>query len=339
MSLPRILFVGDGWLGSNARSMATGMRSVVPEVVTVDTTKVSRPRRLSPQWFYTRGVGKRFPRDVARVHQMIEKITRTWKPDVLFAFKTIHLDQQRLLDLNIPIKIHYSADDVSNLSNVTSSYLRYESEWDIIVTTKRYNLPELCARGVKNPLAVWSAYDPAWHHPVPRRRLEEYEVGFIGNMRPDRRDLIEAVARQFKHGMLITGPGWLRNAELHRSGCVIRNGAYGEEFSFSVASCQANLVLLNSDNRDTHTCRSFEVPASGGLFVGERTSEHEFLIEDGKCGFLFNGQDELFDVLSKVRENPLQAKRMAVRGQKAIVSGKNTYADRAAEILSFAGLL
>ena len=69
------------------------------------------------------------------------------RPQLLLAFKSIHLDQDRLLSLPVPIKVHYSPDDVANPENITPAYLDHEHRWDSVVTTKVHNVPELRARG------------------------------------------------------------------------------------------------------------------------------------------------------------------------------------------------
>lgn len=334
----RILFVGDSWLGSNARSLAAGFSSLGADVLSVDTTQVSRPRRGSVAWLNKRITGSRHQFDIERVHVRIENIVREWKPDLLFGFKTIHLNQQRLLELDVPTKIHYSADDVLNSYNLTQSYLDFESHWDLIVTTKSFNVSEIAARSAAESLFVWSAYDPAWHHPRPRVRTAPYEVGFIGNRRADREPLIQNMANRFGSQFRLAGPGW-RRSSLRNSAATITGPVYGESFADEVANIGANLVLLNSDNRDLHTCRSFEIPASGGLFVGEDTIEHRKIIEHGETGMLFGDEAELMDILSRLTKDAAWGQAMAWRGHEAVVSSKASYADRAREILQYAELM
>jgi spore maturation protein CgeB len=101
-----------------------------------------------------------------------------------------------------------------------------------------------------------------------------------------------------------------------------------------VASVTANLVLLNSDNRDTHTCRTFEVPAAGGLFVGERTDEHAALLDDGVECLLFSDADELHEHLRWCDERPDLACKVAELGHRRIVRGGHRYVDRAGQIIA-----
>ncbi|MFJ4657376.1 glycosyltransferase [Nocardia sp. NPDC088792] len=333
----KMLFVGDDWVGSNARSLADGFRQAGHEVVVIDTTPVTLPARLSPPWVYTKVAKQRAPWNVAALHRDIDSAAAAFAPDVLFAFKAVHLDQQRLLDTPARLHVHYSPDDVSNPYNTSPAYLAHESRWDLIVTTKQHNVEELRARGARAVKFVRSAYDPALHHLTARRRARRFLVGFIGAVRPDREDLLVALARKHHGDMLLRGPGWRRVRALWQTGAQVGGAVYGEHFSAAVAAVTANLVLLNSDNRDTHTCRTFEVPAAGGLFVGERTAEHAELLQDEDECLLFSDHDELHEILARCAAHPEQAAKVAEAGYRRITGGGHRYADRAREITTALG--
>ncbi|MCM6772172.1 glycosyltransferase [Nocardia sp. CDC159] len=333
----RILFVGDDWLGSNARSLADGFRQAGHEVVVVDTTAVTLPARLSPPWLYAKASGRRAPWSVAAVHERIDALAAEFAPDLLFAFKAVHLDQQRLLSVPAALRVHYSPDDVANPENISADYLAHESRWDLIVTTKRHNVAELRQRGAAAVTFVASAYDPAWHHPAARRGGQRFLVGFIGARRPDRRTLMIELSREYGGRFAVYGPGWRRIPALRRSRAVVRGPVYGQQFSIAVAAVTANLVLLNSANRDTHTCRSFEIPAAGGLFVGERTDEHAALLDEGTECLLFSSTAELRDILNRCDRDPDAAAKIAEAGYRRIVAGGHRYVDRAREIIHAIG--
>ena len=329
----KILYIGDDWVGSNARSLANGFRQAGHDVLIVDSTPVSLPMRLSPPWVYAKIKHRRAPWSVDAVHSRIDSVAGEFGPDMVFGFKTVHLAQRWLLETPARLHVHYSPDDVSNPYNTSLDYLEYEHEWDLIVTTKRHNVSELLDRGARAVKFVQSAYDPAWHHLSARREARQYLVGFVGACRPDRRDEMISLARRYGTKVLIRGPGWWRAPELQFTRAEVAGPVYGEQFSTVIASVLANLVLLNSANRDTHTCRTFEVPAAGGLFVGERTDEHAELLEDKTESLLFSDQAELHDILEWCENNPDQANKIAEAGYRRIVEGRHRYVDRAREIV------
>ncbi|WP_225730333.1 MULTISPECIES: glycosyltransferase [unclassified Nocardia] len=329
----KILYVGDDWVGSNARSLADGFRQAGHEVVVIDSTAVTLPARLSPPWVYAKVAGRRAPWRVAAIHTEIDRAAADFRPDLLFVFKGVHLDQRRLLSVPAALRVHYSPDDVANPVNTSPEYLAHERDWDLIVTTKRHNVGELRARGAREVRFVRSAYDPAWHHPTARRGGTRYLVGFIGVCRPDRRTDMVALGRTYGARLLVRGPGWRRVPELRATGTTVAGPVYGEQYSQAVAAVTANLVLLNSDNRDTHTCRTFEVPAAGGLFVGERTDEHAELLDDAVDCFLFGSRTELREIIDWCAAHPEKAAAVAESGYRRITEGRHRYVDRAREIV------
>lgn len=330
----RILFVGDDWLGSNARSLADGFRQAGHEVYVVDSSRVTLPTRLSPPWLYAKVSGRRASWTTAAVHDEIDAAAAAVEPDMLLCYKTIHLDQDRLLNVPAGLRVHYSADDVSNPYNTTPEYLAAESRWDSIVTTKRHNVDEIRARGGKHVTFVLSAYDPAWHQPCAARTTRRYQVGFIGSRRPDRVELLHRLADRHRENMFLAGPGWQRDPVVLKSAAKVAGPQYGQDLSIAIAPVTANLVLLNSDNRDTHTCRTFEVPAAGGLFVGERTREHLELLDDGTEALLFSEEAELEAILQRCTESPSEVTSIADAGYRRIIKGGNAYVDRAREIVA-----
>lgn len=327
-----ILFLGPMWTGSNALSMANGFRLAGHDVRAIDTSRINQLKRGTYDWLHQKSTGRRSPRALRALEAEVHTALKESSFDVLFCYKTVHLDQAALLNLPIPRKIHYSADDVSNPQNVTAEYLAYEQDWDVVVTTKRHNVHEIEKRGGA-PLMIMSAYDPAWHHPHARLSNRDFLVGFIGNKRPDRVELVRRLARTYGKRMIVSGPGWKSDSELRSTGANLGSGGYGEDLAAAIANIQGNLVLLNSDNRDTHTCRSFEVPACGGLFVGPRTDEHQALLKDGEEAYLYSSEEELMEILLRVERDTVAARRTAEKGLARISADKHTYEDRAREVL------
>ncbi|NUS43128.1 MAG: glycosyltransferase [Mycobacteriaceae bacterium] len=329
----RMLYVGDDWVGSNARSLADAFRQAGHEVIVVDTTAASLPGRLTPAWWYAKSTGRRAPWTHRVLHARIDQVAKDFRPDVLFAFKGVYLNQRRLLDVPCGLRVHYSPDDVANPTTTSAEYLALEREWDLVVTTKRHNVAELSARGARRVLFVPSAYDPAWHRPCARRAARTALVGFVGARRPDRSALMVELARAYGGDLLLRGPGWWKAPGLRGTGADVGGPVYGDHFSAAVAGVAANLVLLNSDNRDTHTCRSFEIPAAGGLFVGERTDEHQEMLDEGTQALMFTGREELRAAVDWVRDHPDAAAKIAEAGHRRVTAGRHTYRDRAEEIL------
>jgi Glycosyl transferases group 1 len=332
--MPRVLFVGDDWYGSNATSLRDALVRQGCEVLTVDTfggggggrTLARRVRRaVAPG----RGAG-----DARALSASVVRHAKDWRPELLVAFKALLLDAEALAGLSCP-KIHYHPDDSTNPENRSPTFESAEAFYDLHITTKSFNVAEIASRAKGDVHFMFCAYDAVWHRcavdAMPREPA--YDVAFIGTRRDDRVELIARLARQFGKRMLIAGSGWAADRILRRRS-VVTQPLYGLDFSRAVWSARVHLGLLNSANRDLHSCRTLEVPAAGGLLLAERTSEHEALFEDGESAVLFGSPDELEGRLSVLLEHPARAQSIASNGHGTIVRGRNSYDDRARELLA-----
>lgn len=330
----RVLYVGNLRPGRNSRSMLHGLQSLPDlEVRSVDSGRFQPKSRLSAEYWRYRRTRQINSGAAAGLDADLRAVLDGWSPDILFCFKTVDLPQDRLQSIRAPRSVHYSPDDVSNADCTTPEYLEAERQWDLLVTTKGHNVEELLARGARNVLHVWSAYDPALHLGAPVTSARKYLTSFYGAHRPDRSWLVDTLRQTAPDRAVVAGERWRRNNLGATKNVDIVRPVYAEAFLPFCQSAESGIVLLNSANRDTHTCRSFEVPAAGQAAVLEDTEEHRTLLTEQEA-FFFKGQDGLAETLLTVRGDATRRARVAAAGNRRISLGSHTYADRAAEILA-----
>lgn len=331
----KVLIVGDMNLGTNSRSLADGFKANGHETRCIDTSVSTAPPKGSPLWWSLRNFGHVTSSENNRVRQELSAATDAFHPDMMLAIKTVAYDQGIFLEAIIPKKLHLSFDDVSNPDNTSPNYLRRENEWDLIITTKRHNIQELCARGAQDVLFMWGAYDPQIHRNVVPLHERKYDIGFIGAARPDRAELPRQFARHAPTAGAIFGPRWRRHYPFGVRGVTVRGSAAGSSYAAAANSFRIGLVLLNSDNRDQHTMRTFETPASGQAILAERTDEHMELFEENESAIFFAGLDEAWEKLRWLLSNRALLGRIASAGHRITTEGRHTYRDRAQEILNY----
>jgi spore maturation protein CgeB len=321
-SLPRILFVGDDWYGSNATSLRNAILRKGHECLTFDSTPMKHIHIAQ------RLLGRSSPShpSIAKWNRTLVSTIKAWRPDILLVFKGLCVTNETLAETSATC-IHYHPDDSTNPENRSPVYAIAERHYDLHVTTKSFNLDELEGRGVSRALYVPCAYDRDWHRRATRARGSQYSVGFIGTRRPDRSKLIHDVADEWKRDFLLCGTQWRRDPSIARK-ATVWGPQYGFNLSLAVGSAPIQLGLLNSANRDQHTCRSFEIPAAGGLLIAERTDEHLAMLEEGKEALFFSSYEELKEHLSRLASEPKSIRHMGEAADKRIRSGHNSYDDR-----------
>jgi spore maturation protein CgeB len=134
----------------------------------------------------------------------------------------------------------------------------------------------------------------------------------------------------------VWGSDWWRAPRV-KLAATVQGPAYASRFAEAVAEAPLQLGLLNSQNRDTHTCRSFEVPACGGVLIAPATAEHVQLLEDGVTAYLYIDEAELPSLIDRAISDRARTRRMSVTAVKSMRTPSNSYEHRAVEILKAVG--
>jgi spore maturation protein CgeB len=106
----------------------------------------------------------------------------------------------------------------------------------------------------------------------------------------------------------------------------------------ALACSKIALSLNRKANRDTHVMRTFEIPACGAFFLAERTDEQLGMFVEDQEAVFFNGTDELLEKTTFYLRHPEARQKIAHAGYRRVTSGRNTYRDRALQLLNEAGV-
>ncbi len=334
-----IIFVGHGGMGSNALSLYRGFETFVKDLRFVDTKFLDSPPRPSYRWIVRRLFPKFYGLIASKwLERKIMKLVGEDEPDILIVFKGNYVSKIVLEKIN-SLKVHYHPDDSTNIVNRTKIFHEAEKHYDVHFTSKRHNIVEIFDRTKKDVYFIWYAFDHEWH--LRNKPLDfhspKFLLGFIGHMRPDRINLIDNLADNYRKNFAIAGLNWNRVPGLRRK-ITLFPPAYEREFSAFVADAPIQLGLLNSDNRDQHTARSFEIPAAGGLLIAEDTPDHREMFGPGENALFFTGSEDLREKLAWIHSHPSEVKTIAENGFRHITTNQNTWRDRSYEILSLLGL-
>ena len=325
----KILFVGDLTRGHNARSLVEGFRNLGIEIRTLDTSSYMRTGIGSREWFnhkLAQGPSKKWRRHFTN---QIREVTLGWNPDVMFCINTIHIPQEYLVGINCRQRVHLSFDDVSNPANLTRDYLEHENSWDLIFTNKIFNIKELENRCRAQVKYFENAYDEKIHFSNVPFESRKWDVGFIGAHRPDRHELPKSLNSIGLRSSLIAGPRWARYYPLGYKEIDFLPELLDRKYTSTGNQIKLGLCLLNSENRDRITVRSYELPALGQLVLGLQTDQHLQLLDDKKEAFWFQTLSELLFFVKDLKYREREFAQVASAGRRRIVTGNNTYTDRA----------
>jgi spore maturation protein CgeB len=199
------------------------------------------------------------------------------------------------------------------------------SHYDIVFTTKTYNLSELLLFGAKKTILFLDSYDEKIHKKINLTDAQENrfsaDVSAIGAFENERAMSMLFLAQ---NGIKVTvwGNGWNGWVGRHPNLDVRNEFLFGEDYSRAICASKININFLRKINRDEVTSRSVEIPACGGFMLSERTERHSSFFEEGIEAEFFSSNHELLEKVKQYLENEPAREKIEMAGyQRCVKSG------------------
>ena len=173
-----------------------------------------------------------------------------------------------------PVLAFISFDDIVARHNLSYPLRWSFPSWDVFFTSKTFNVAELKAMGVRNPVLVSNIFDPKLHRPMARAgkmaRISSVSIwclsarskrsGARASMRSLRRACPSAV---YGNNAGIMAGGWSRlDPRIER-----RSAVQGVDYARALHHGRICLGFLRKINRDRITTRSIEIPRCGAMIA------------------------------------------------------------------------
>ncbi|MEW6731314.1 MAG: glycosyltransferase [Acidobacteriota bacterium] len=329
----KLLFVGPLWKGSTALQRFKAFQSL-PEI---NVFPLDSMERVGKATLLDRLRHKlRWPADHHNLNHRLLNAMDELHPDAVFidsvkiflpaTVKSLKLDYRARV-------VFYSPDDVSAPHNSSRQLEACDRLWDIFFTTKSFNMPELQARGVRQPILIGKSYDAEIHRPWNSTdvgdQFEQFDTVFVGTCEGSRLQSINRLA-QAGIKVVVYGNGWDRS-KLH-SEVTLYNALYAEDYTRALHTGKLALCFLRKLNRDLVTQRSVELPAAARPMLAEKTGEHDQLFIDGSEYISFTNDDELVERAGQLLACDQQRVAIAQAGRERCLRSGYSTVDRAKEM-------
>lgn len=343
MSL-KLLYHGPLWVGSTSlqRLQAFQQLDGVTAVGHDTGARVGEATQLWYRNFLHRVRWKlRWPIDAFDENRRLISVVLVERPDVVVVDNSKVISRSTLQVLrNIGVRrlVYYTPDDIIGKHNLSFPLKRSLPDWDIVFTTKTFNLPELRDLAVRRPILVGKSYDPNLHHPLDPIDVgpehEKFDVVFVGTFERERCASLNAVA-EAGFSVVVYGSdkgGWRR--EQMRSSIELRKSVFAHDYCVAWHTGKVALCFLRKLNRDRITQRSLEIAAMARPMVAERTDEHSQHFVEGTEYLGFGVDGELVEQVRLLLGDQAlrQAMGRAIR-RRCETSGYSTL-DRARQMIS-----
>lgn len=233
--------------------------------------------------------------------------------------------------------IHWSHDDMTTWHN-KSLYFHFGLKYyDLVVSTKSYNLDKLKHQGANKLLYTTKVYSEKYHKPCNNCQdvNKKHEVLFIGHSEKER---FKSMLYLAENGIKVNiyGPGWdKKEFKNTNKNLIIHNQQLiGNEYAQSISCSKISLCFLRKLNKDLHTSRSIEIPACKGFMIAERTTEHKELFEENKEAVYFDNDEELLEKVKYYLNHNEKRKEIAENGYQRCLSSGYEYKQMLLKIIN-----
>ncbi|MDP3015308.1 MAG: glycosyltransferase [bacterium] len=265
----------------------------------------------------------KIPVDMVGVNKKIKQEVLKDKFDVVWIEKgntilpaTLKFIKKHLSEAKL---ISVSEDDMYAKHNRSFHYMWGLKYYEVVFTTKTYNLEELKSLGAKRTELFLDSYSENAHKPIQLTDEEKArfscDVSAIGAFEKERAESLLYLA---EHGVKVAvwGSGWDAWINRHKNLDVKNKFLFGSDYAKAISATKINLNFLRKINRDEVTSRSVEIPACGGFMLGERTKRHLEFFEEGKEAEFFSSNEEMFKKVKYYLEREEERKRIASAGRE-----------------------
>jgi hypothetical protein len=290
---------------------------------------------------------------LSRLNRDIVKRSINSRPDVVFIWRGTHLLPETIREIKErtgAVVVAYNNDDPfsplysesRSLShrNLWKMWIQSIKEYDIHFVYRPLNLKEIIAAGAKEAHLLLPYYIPDIHKSnqvgAEDRRKYECDAVFIGHFEDDGRiKYLQALVDAGLKVKLFGGKSWAKAALGGLSdffGPI--HELSGIEYAKALKTASLALCFLSKLNRDVYTRRCFEIPASGGLLLSERTSELTSMFSDGKEAVFFSSPNELVTHALNLKGNSDLREQISNAGRERVLRDGHGVDERMASLMS-----
>lgn len=331
--MKKILYIGENWLGSTSLLRLNALKRLGHRVDNIDFSHTFQ--RNSFKDIYSRILNKlSYGVDLASVNDQIYKKILLEKYNIVWIDKGLTIKPDLINYIKKTSRaefvVGYYIDDMFQKHNQTIQWKQGLPMYDLIVTTKSFNVCEFISAGAGRVEFVNNGYDPIIHIPKKISQKDKFffggNIGFVGAWEKERLNSMLFLANADLQ-VRWWGGGYCHKKYTPTSLKLLYEnvGLWGEKYSVAISAFDINLSFLRKINRDLQTTRSIEIPACGGFMLAERTKEHLELFEETKEAEFFSDNEELLDKTKFYLSNPTIRKKIALAGRERCVKSNYSY--------------
>lgn len=336
---PTLMYFGPQWQGSTSLQRLRAFQRIDG----LRTIGVDSGASIGGRTGFWRRVRwrLRIPVDAFKENLNLLTAAAVHRPDIVFVDNSKVIRRSTLGELRkrgVSRLVYYSPDDLTARHNLSLPLKRSLPDWDIVCTTKTFNIRELSDLGVRRPLLIGKAFDPDLHQPMSPAEVggdyERFDAVFVGSYERERAESLRTLAETGIR-LVIYGSdkgGWRRQS-LSES-IDLRRSVFDREYVAAWHTGKVALCFLRKINRDRITQRTMEIAAIGRPMIAERTDEHDAHFDHGREYIGFASDTELCSGVERLLKDDAARRAMGLAGRQRCLDSSYSTDARAREMLT-----
>jgi len=343
----RLLFVGESWRGSCARSLREALArrvDVTMEEVAEDLfIPKARDRLLRASIRLLAPLHRR------ELESAIFDRVESFQPDVLMAYKGYHITSELVRSVRqMGVRTVNVYPDCSPHAFGTA-HREAVGSYDLVISTKPFHAPRWRSTyGFSNECwFVPQGYDPLLHYRGQPPAEQDLDVALVATWRPEYGDLMRELASMLGDHRLrvgIGGAGWKDNSAGLPGGWRVLGPVTGSIYVESLRRARICIapvtrhIVVNGAIQpgDVDSTRTYELAAAHCFFVHRRTDFVRTLYDELTEVPMFEDAAELSRHILRFLNEPDQRARMALAAHQRAVPAYSLD-QRAGEIVGILG--
>ncbi len=301
-----ILFVGESWLGSCARSLKEALARN-PEVLLDEINEEAFLPKHRTKWL--RGVHRLLdPQYRRELGEAVVVRVRNLRPDVVMAYKGNPIDVALLQRIKLALPGVLTVNVYPDCSPHAhgASHREAVGKYDLVISTKPYHRDIWTTTyGYRNACRfVPQGYDPALHLVDEPTAAAELDIAMVATWRPEYHRLMLGFARELQGSAItvgIGGNGWAAHASDFPAGWCFPGELTGRSYIRFLRSGRICIAPLNREVNingqaqpgDVDTTRSYELAAAHCFFLHQRTPYIQMIYDEASEVPMFENAAEL----------------------------------------------
>lgn len=304
MTKLKILYIGETWNGSSARSLRDAFAAIDGiEIDDIGEDQYSPRARGLPVRLSNRLLGPLYRMEI--FHEILRRVG-AFQPHVVVVYKG------NLIDSKTVDTLQQRGIPVANVFPDCSPHAfgprlrKAIGKYDLVISTKPFHPDQWNSTYgyVNKCVCVPHGYDPKVHYWCEIAQDQDIDIVLAASWRPQYEALMAEVARLIPDkniSFALAGPGWVRRRSVFPQHWLFPGPLFGRAYGqfvrrgkIVIAPVHREVIIGGKKQPgDEDTTRTYELAASGTFFLHRRTPFASIVYEEGKESVFWDTAEEL----------------------------------------------